>query len=117
MKRKYKLLLSVITILTIVIAAVCINESKKPKLHYNPEINAQIIEYNGKAYFPIGNSGAFEYRCDKTLAKGTIYSISSLENDENINFLSYSEWQYHEIFTCIEDYEKNTHLVYAMRIE
>lgn len=104
-KRKILIIVAIV-LLVCAVSAICINFSSKPKYHYSPIIREQKIEYNEEIYYPIGYSSAFEYRCNKTLDKGIIYSISSLENDDNIDFLSYSEWQYNELFTCIEDFEK-----------
>lgn len=87
---KRKMLIIVAAVLLVCTASViCINISKKPKHYESPIISEQKIKYNGKIYYPIGDSGAFEYRCNKMLDKGMIFSISSLENDDNINFLSY----------------------------
>lgn len=106
MTKRKKLIIAAAALLVCVISTICINKSMKPKHYYSSEVGGQRIEYRGKSYYPIGDSGAYEYRLSKTLAKGAMYSISSLENDDDINFLSYSEWQYHEMFTCIEDYEE-----------
>lgn len=101
---KIIIVLFVIAVLTTVIWAVV--ASKQPKYNYNAEIRLQTIDYRDKTYHYLTKSSLCEFEIDKCVKNGIMKDIYTVKNDPNCDFLYFSEFGNHAIFTSIDDFDE-----------
>lgn len=105
--RMGKIIIAVFLAVSVLIGIFAVRSAFKPKVKYSDESFRNYIEYKNRNYHSITNySSIYDFTTEKALKKGLTYTIYSLKGDENTNFLYYSEWQNHQIYTCIENFEE-----------
>lgn len=101
---KIIIVLFVIAVLTAVIWAAI--ASRQPKYNYNAETRLQTIDYRDKTYHYLSPSSICEFEIDKCIKNGISRDIYTVKNDPNCDFLFFSEFGNHAVFTSIDDFKE-----------
>lgn len=104
-ERICKIILAAYTAIALIIAVFALSNINKPKYNCSDPTHTY-IEYKGKKYHDIGYASLYEYETDKCLKRAVSYTINTIKNDENTNFLTFNQLQNHKMYTCIDDFEE-----------